>query len=50
MSSGAGAIGAHAEQVVGPAGMAFNVPPQLLGADRSTIGRVLLESGPPATS
>ena len=29
MGSGAGAIGAHAELVVGPADMAFDVPPQL---------------------
>ncbi|MGA7418768.1 MAG: hypothetical protein WBW80_12295, partial [Acidimicrobiales bacterium] len=29
MGTGAGAIGAHAEQVVGPAEMAFDVPPEL---------------------
>jgi NADPH:quinone reductase-like Zn-dependent oxidoreductase len=50
MGSGAGAIGAHAEQVVGPADMAFNVPPELPGADRSTIGRVVVQIGPPASS
>jgi NADPH:quinone reductase-like Zn-dependent oxidoreductase len=45
----AGAIGAHAEQVVGPADMAFNVPPQVPGAGRPTIGRVLVQTGPPAS-
>jgi len=55
MGSSARAIGAHAEQVVGPANMAFNVPPELPGAleqmaDRSTIGRVVVQIGPPASS
>ena len=58
MGSGAGAIGAirpHAEQIVGPADMAFTVPPELPGeleqmADRSTIGRVVVQIRPPASS